>query len=538
MSTRKSYTLAVLILLVAAGLRLWNFATLPPGLHEDQITDIYITEHFVRQGRIQVFYDLDELYNQGSEGREGLYHMALATNTLLIGDGLFSYHILSLWMGLLTVALTYALVKRLFGALAGVAAMALLAFNMWAIQLSRGVGRETIVPLLVTAILFSLASALSVRRRTNRQRASTTAFATLGLLLGLGFHIHPVSLMITLASMVFILYMLFTRQPMSRRSLSYIGFAILLMVIISIPYLISSLRLPELAATGRIFGDFHGFLRTLGNSLVGIIFEGDKNPAYNLPGRPLIDLVSGLLVLVGIATAVRYWRKPRFALPITAAIFLVPTALLVDSSPNFPAYSSILPILALFFGLGVSTGLSNLKGKARRVGALSLFVLLGFNLVWVTGDLFVRWSELPEVQETYHSRISQLARHIDFVAEDTPVVLCVSPPEETGSLPDSTLLVWMINREDLNLHYVNCEAGLVLAEGGEQEYIILPEPGMADDFDDHLRDWLALGDPVIANDLPPDGIIVLEEPGEVADAVGRFITMSPAGYAPEVEIGT
>jgi hypothetical protein len=45
------YALAVLLLLLAAVLRMWQFTTLPAGLSQNEITDIRITET-MRQGGI------------------------------------------------------------------------------------------------------------------------------------------------------------------------------------------------------------------------------------------------------------------------------------------------------------------------------------------------------------------------------------------------------------------------------------------------------------------------------------------------------
>ena len=57
MSSRVSFVLAVLLLLVGAGLRMWHFSTLPAGMHAGEIVDVQVTET-IRQGDIEVFYDL------------------------------------------------------------------------------------------------------------------------------------------------------------------------------------------------------------------------------------------------------------------------------------------------------------------------------------------------------------------------------------------------------------------------------------------------------------------------------------------------
>ncbi|MFN8372655.1 MAG: glycosyltransferase family 39 protein [Anaerolineae bacterium] len=355
MSTRMSFWLAVLILLIAAGLRLWQLIEIPPGLHAVEITDIRIADD-IRRGQVEVFYNL------GDEGREGLYHMVLAAVTAVLGSGMIGYHILSVWAGLLTLALVYALAARLYGPLPGVAALGLLAVAMFPIILSRTISREVFVPMLVAGAMLAIARAFPVYQQDRRHRPPTTIpFAALGVVLGLAFYTHPVGFAITLFSVAFIIYMLLSRQPMGRRTLNYTSFAVLVMIIIIMPYLLSSIRQPNLGGAQRLLDSYNQSVRplleTLWAAVSGIFFVGDQNPAYNLPGRPLIDLISGFLVVIGIVTAVRYWRLPRYALPLIAAVALLPSVLLARNSPYFPSYSALLPLLALFFAVGIKNHL-------------------------------------------------------------------------------------------------------------------------------------------------------------------------------------
>src|SRR5690606_4555458 len=153
-----------------------------------------------------------------------------------------------------------------------------------------------------------------------------------------------------------IAYVVISRQPLTRRTLSLTWFTVVVLIVIATPYLTSSLQFPELAGAGRVFAlNINTPLRSLIDGLAGLLFAGDENATWNLPGRPLIDLVSGLFVLVGLLTALRYWRQPRFTLLLLGTLLLTPVALVRDSSPNFLHYATHLPLLALLFGLGVVT---------------------------------------------------------------------------------------------------------------------------------------------------------------------------------------
>lgn len=541
MSNRIGFILATGLLLIAAGLRLWNLTTLPPGLNADEITNIRIAAS-VRGGNIAVFYNLEGLGDAG--GREGLYHTALAATTTITGGGLVDYRLPSVLASLVTLALVYALATRLYGPLAGVAALALLALGMWPILLARTIGPETTLPLLVTAVMLALARALPVYQHPPPREPGTGYFAALGLLLGLGFYLHPANFLVTLGSMIFITYMIVSPQPLSRRTLSYIGFAILVLIIVSMPYLLSSIRLPELDGAGRVFGDYRAAesppIQSIINSLVGIFFAGDHNPARNVPGRPLFDLVSGLMVLIGVLAACRRWYRPRFTLTLVMFFALAPIAFLNNDSPNFDAFSPLLPVLALLFGLGVSTLYNSLRARSRPALGVGLVVLFGFNLVWTGNDLFRVWPRQPQTYEAYNGRLGQLAHHIDLTANDLPTVICI--PTVTAFKPGPTLtdaqrLMLMLHGKGRTIRYADCGSGLVLANGGDKEQVILPGPKMLDEVHPYVRQWLEMGTVATADNLPPDSVIIMDVAGALADKIGAFTTTAPMRFAPEAPGG-
>lgn len=526
MSNRLSYALVVMLLLLAAVLRFVNLATLPPGFSNAEISNIRITET-VRQGRVEVFYPLS------GEGREGLYQSFLAAATST-GGGLIGYRIFSVWIGMITLALVYALGRRLYGSLAGLAAVGLLAVGMYPIILSRIVAPETMLPLFVTAVLLALAYSLAVYGESSHFPTRTAAYAALGILLGLGFYLHPISIVVALMSMLFIVTVVFTRRTMSRRTLSYTWFAVVIMIVIATPYVISSLQRPELAAAGRLLVDdpTKSLIDSLMSGLNGWFFVGDSNPQFNLPGRPLIDLVSGLLVIVGLVVALRGWRTSRYALLLMALVFLAPPALLAPGSPNFLAFAPLVPLIALLFGLGVTTIYSSLPANSRVIGAVGLVGLLVFNVVWVSRDLRA-WSQMPEMQVAYNVRLGQLAHYLDRTAASTPTVICTSdlkPQTNPVNLTDTQLLALMMHREDITLRYADCGSALILTGGGSREQIILVEDAGLEGINPYLRSWLDYGEVINQPDLPQDAVIVLDVSEELANHIGAFMTTAPVAY--------
>lgn len=536
MSSRVGYLLAVLLLLLSAALRLHTITALPAGFSNAEITDVQVTER-VRQGGIEVFYDIGN-----GEGREGLYNMVQAALTSVFGNGLFGYKLLSLWVGMLVLAVVYALAQRLFGPVVGVAALALLTTNMWMVILSHLMVRETVLPLLVALMLLVLARTLAVYKGVHASVPDTTVFVLLGVLLGLGFYIHPVHLLIVLFAMIAIAFRLFSKERLSSQNISYLLFSLLVMIILAMPYLISTVRLPSLSGAVRVFDHYtiaqNPPLKAITDTFGALLFVGDADLALNLPGRPLIDLVSGLLVLVGVITGARQWRNPRYALILIATVVLLPPAIFSRTTPDFLAFTPLLPLVAIYFGLGVRIVYRSVVPSTRMAVILGGVILFAFNLGWSVGDLFTNWPATTGVNRTYHARAGHLAQYLDKTAAQTPTVVCDSEGviENLDTYSATNLMLLMMNRKDISLRYEDCGTGMIFVNGGSKQQVIMPDPQTLTRMQPYLRRWLDQGTQPAG--MPTDSVVVLDVSQSLADAVGLFTTTAPAGYAPDAAGGS
>ena len=346
MTSRMSYYVVIVLLLLASMLRMTDLATMPRGFSDDEITNIRLVDN-VRQGDIYVFYPGED------GGREGMYHVFVAFVTTFVGEGTIGFRILPVWLSLLSIAIIYTLGNHLFNPIVGVISAGLVTVNLSSILLARTVSSDATVLFLVSATMLALARSLPVYRRTRVVTSNIVSFAALGVLLGIGFYLHPSSLFIVLGAMLYIAHLLYIRNVMSRQRRSYTGFAILLMLILSMPYLISSINLPQYSAGQRILSHYtDGLLRSIAEGLGAIIYSGDMNPLHNLPGRPLVDAFSGLSMLAGIVICFQRRHRPRFMLMLIMFFLALPAALIVENSPNFARMSVIMPQLSIFAGIG------------------------------------------------------------------------------------------------------------------------------------------------------------------------------------------
>lgn len=533
MTSGMGYVLAIFLLLLAALLRTYDLANLPLGFSEDEIVNIRLVDN-VRQGDIFVFYPGED------GGREGAYHVFTAFVTSFVGEGTIGFRIASVWLSLLSIAIIYTLGNHLFNPIVGVLAAGLITVNMSGILLARSVSSDATVLFLVSAIMLALARSLPVYRRTRVVTSNIVSFAALGALLSIGFYLHPSGLFIVLGAIAYIAHLLYIRNVLFRERRTYTGFAILLMLIISMPYLISSINLPQYSGLQRVLSHYnHDLPRSIADGLLAIIANGDADPLHNLPGRPLVDAFSGLLMLAGVVICVLRRHRPRFMLMLIMFALTLPAALIVENSPNFVRMSVILPQLAIFFGIGFY---SIIRAPIfadvifRRMAVAGVLILLAINVLWTWTDLFADWRDNEAVLPLVNGRLGKIAHYLDLVGDEMPTVFCnsswaINEPEPQLGSSDKTLL--MMNRSKFVFHEADCSQSLLLTNGGERQQIVFFDEAALDLAHPYLQEWLSHGQAVAGN-VPRDTIIELETAQLLADRAGAFITTAPLSYAPEV----
>ena len=533
MTSRMSYFLVLLLLLLAALLRIHDLANLPLGFSEDEIVNIRLVDN-VRQGDIFVFFPGED------GGREGAYHVFVAFVTSFVGEGTIGFRIASVWLSLLSIAIIYTLGSHLFNPIVGLLAAGLATVNMSGILLARAVSSDATALFLISATMLALARSLPVYRRTRVVTSNIVSFAALGGLLGAGLYLHPSSLFILLGAMAYIAYLLYVRNVMVRQRRSYTGFAILLMLIISMPYLISSINLPQYAAVQRVLSQYNeGIPRSIADGLLAIVANGDADPLRNLPGRPLVDAFSGLLMIAGIVVCALRRHRPRFMLMLITFICALPAALIVEDSPNFARMTVIFPHIAIFFGIGFYTVIRApifVDVVFRRMAVAGALILLAVNVVWTWTDLFSDWRDNEAVVPLVNGELGRIAHYLDAVGDETPVVFCnaawaSSEPEPDLSASDKTRL--MMNRSQFFYRETDCRHTLLLTNGGAMQRVVFFDQAALAEAHPYLQEWLSHGQ-AVKGGVPRDIVIELETAHLLANRAGAFTTTAPVSYPPEV----
>ncbi len=532
---RLAFIAIILLLWLSAAVRFHDLSRLPAGFNGEELDTLRVSET-IRTGRLGVFYDVQKSVQAG---REGLFPGLETLTTDLLGNGFLSYRILPSLAGLLAVALTFGTVRRLIGVIAGLVAAFAMAFGMLPLLLSRLIIAQSMLVPIGALLIWLIAQAVHVKRTgINPARSHTIPFTLIGLCLALAAYTHWIGLLLWLLYIIYALYLWQTQQPVSRRLLSYGGYALLVGLILSIPYVTTSIRVPDLSGVAAIW--------LQRPATVGMLLTNSRDLLVSLLGGNDISLLlllpTVVLLVIGLITAIRRWRLPGVGLLlISFGIGLLPAVWTGRSDFNlvlaFPGTAALLGVGAQWLWDWVNKGGDQSASAQRRLlpvlawGAL-LAVLL---LAGVISLLFSQWPADPVQARQFHTNWGNLALYLDGDADPTPILICTE--NLTGSpdqpLSDPTLLQIMIHRDKSNLRFSDCRTAAVLADGGRAERVVFEVTRNASgriQVPGALGRWLS---PSTVFTLIPNtdqlAITTMNAEKSLADTIGR-LALSPASW--------
>jgi 4-amino-4-deoxy-L-arabinose transferase-like glycosyltransferase len=428
---------ALLFLIVAAasGLRLYRLGDLPPGLFIDQ-AQYGLDAYRISQGEtFPVFVEGPTK----ERGREPLFMYLMAGIFLVAGPTPIAIKLTSALIGIATVIVTYFAASRFLGERAGLCAAALLAVSRWHITFSRMGFRAILAPLWMS--LVALALWWLVTRRT---RSAAVLF---GVVVGAGFYTYPAYWAAPPA-----LALIGAAAWWERRSnlhdvvdrtkpLAVVGLVSCLIVMA--PLLIyATTHAEDLVARAREVTlvrqrdrppDPEKRATTVLDGAQRVLFmlhlRGDIEPRHNIPGRPMLDLVSGLLFLGGvIATAKADWPLPlKVGLVSFWLLPLVPSAVTL-AAPNALRAVGAVPAVCVIAGVGLDAAarqLERLRGRVVPLAAAALIAAaLGTAAVANARNYFVEWGSQKVLPTEFSADIPRFVEYLRELGAGADVVVC------------------------------------------------------------------------------------------------------------------
>jgi 4-amino-4-deoxy-L-arabinose transferase-like glycosyltransferase len=485
----------VLLLLLAWGLRLCWLEEVPPGWRDDELINIHALSGQLLNGQFPLYY-------LGASGHEPLYHHLHAGVHAVLGFNVLSGHILSVAFGMLSIALIYSLVRRLFPEADMIAAIAslTLAISFWSLMYSRTAIRHISLPPFVLATMYAFWCQMEATEST------FWGWGVVGLLLGATLYTYTASRLLPVLLVVFAGYLALVHPHQLWNHWRGLAVSLTVMALVVAPLGVaiaqgrSERAIEGIGADARVT-ELADPVRTLQDGEVGPLLastvktlgmfhaSGDPEWLYNIPDRPVFDLLGGALLWSGVALCLSRWRQPRYflmlpwlGLGLFPAFISTPPASLSHTVFAQPV-AYILPALALV----EFCRWLRLRGTAPFVCSLLIVTFVSTNAIRDLRDYFFVWPERGMVRLLYRADHRDAANYLDAHPEIAHIAIgsALMGPWDRIALQVDT------EREDVAPRLFNPERALVWAAGDGSSLaaaVLIPTwPDLASSIEDLLE---------------------------------------------------
>ncbi|MCP4536118.1 MAG: glycosyltransferase family 39 protein [Chloroflexi bacterium] len=434
MTRRQEQSAITLILLLAAVLRFGALGDVPPGLAHDEVANWLIARDILA-GRHAIYFT-------AAYGHEPLYQYAQAATVALFGDHWLGLRYPSVAFGLLGLAVTYVLIRRLFGAPVALLTGGWLATSFWPIFYARVALRAISLPFIA-----ALAAYFFFRAIDRRAKPRMTNWLLSGIFVGLSLYTYMAARILPVILVTFLVYlslgMPVIRVYLSPHPWSRILVFLLIVTIVSAPLLIwlvthpgAEFRIAEVQKPlNRLLeGDPSLVWQNFVANLKFFTIAGDPWPRQNIPGRPVFaDPVSAALFYAGLLVAVWRWRDPRYGFLLIWLLGALGPSVATTVAPS--SIRDILGLVVVFvfpalalveagrwikeklqFGVTAAAAVRNLQFAA-------CILFLAPCLFLTVRDYFFVWPQNEDVRFDYQSDLTIVAHQLDELVSGTPATV-------------------------------------------------------------------------------------------------------------------
>ena len=569
----------ITILLLALALRTYRLTEIPPGLTHDE----------ANHGReaIEILDGALRYYFPLNYGSEPLYSYVVAGSMALLGEGLFALRIVNVLSGLAAIVAMAIWTKQVFDRSTALIMAGLIAVSFWPLASSRESLRAGMLPFFMVLAVWFFWQIVFHQPGTEEITAGNQALTKsrrrivwmvvgFALSIVITLHIYLAARVAWLLFPAFLIYLAIVHRPIFRHSWRPVVMGLLSAGLLSTPMFLylannpdSQTRLSMLGGTLQQIttGNWGPIIQNMTEALLAFVWPGfgDQFLAYNIPGRPVLDLISAGFFVLGILISLRRWKQPAYAfILLWFATGIIPS-LITGPTANTTRNLAALPVVYLFPALGLVTGLRLLAQRynlpRRAVLVTGTFILLLLVGLITVRDYFMHWGESPGVRTAYqHTLIEELAYLDQVKANDSPIVLSTVYP---GPAHDPSIALVMSGPRSERIRWVDARAALIIPEEAGAQALIPTSAPPHPAFDEYLRplDTITLR----PNDLDPEftfyaidalplssnmadgiqanfgGAILLEEaqwlspqgiPGDTAELLTRWRVIDPAKVGP------
>jgi 4-amino-4-deoxy-L-arabinose transferase-like glycosyltransferase len=489
------------ILLLAAAARFYRLGEIPFSLWRDEARHGLEALHILRDPSYRPVY-------VPAISLPGLFPALLALVFKVFGAGIASLRGLTAGAGVVAVGLLWAVARRLWGPRVALVAALLAAVGSWRVSIDR-LAFDT-APTTVCTLGAFLAFLWGVDE-VRAGRRGLLAFALAGLGGGLAiYNYYPGRFALPVLAGATVVLLLLWGWRAGRRVLAGLALALAVAVVTLTPLARYAIEQPDnffkrteqvyLLADSSLQGRtaVEAVERNLLTHAVMFNWHGEPNARHHMPKWPMLDAVTGLCFVVGLALAVIAAIGGQFPAFFTLGWLLAllgPSIVSIDAPSAVRAQDAApaayllaaLGFVALWERLAALDAPALLRRAAPAIATLALTLTVGINL-WI---YFVRMPGDPRVISkfqyagetraglliaTTHARAPNLATYVPqpftgdevliFMANGAPVA---SLPDNPAALPPGPVLIVVPRAEGQDFAQQTAAARRLAAAAGLHE---------------------------------------------------------------------
>ncbi len=404
--TKRELAFLILIVLMAAFLRLYRLDEVPPGLHGDTAYKGVAAHRILRGEAYPIFFE------ESWGGVEPMYMYLLALVFRVAGATPLAIKALSAVIGIITVAVFYLLVRELLGSVTiGLLSSSWLAISYWHVSYSR-LGWE-----IILAPLFSIVTLLFFWRGLESGRWREFVWA--GLAMGASLYTYQAMRFLPILLFSYAGYRTLTEKGFRKTyglklALSFCV-AVLVFAPLGVYFATHSDAFLRRAAEVSIFnpeknpdGPILSFARSAVRILGTYNFRGDPLWRHNLPGRPAFGLLTSIFFFIGMGVSIARRRDPAYPLLLFWLVIMSLPPILTPPRdvPHFSRMIGALPAACVFPAIGVHAARHwvRIRWPSRRASyafTAGVLIVLLTSLALTFRDYFTVWAGNEDLRDHY-----------------------------------------------------------------------------------------------------------------------------------------
>ncbi|MDX1416964.1 MAG: glycosyltransferase family 39 protein [Candidatus Promineifilaceae bacterium] len=491
----------IIIFIIALALRSYRLTEVPPGLTHDEANHGREAIEIL-DGQLRYYFPL----NYGSEP---LYSYAVAGSMILFGEGLLALRLVNVFTGLAAILVMIVWTSRAFDRTTALITAALIALSFWPLASSRESLRAGMLPLFTILAVWFFWKIIYFDEDSGAAPEGSVAHIERRLIwLVIGFaisilimlHIYLAARVAWLMFPIFLIYLALFHRRCFSRAWKPVILGLILAGLLSIPMFVYLANNPEsqtrLSMLGSTFqqisnGNWRPLIQNMTGALLAFIWPGfgDQFLAYNIPGRPVFDLLSAVFFIIGILISLRRWKQPMYAFILCWFMVGIIPSLVTGATANTTRNLAALPVVYLFPALGIVSILGfiaqRLKLSQRTVLTFGALILLSIIGLFTIRDYFYRWAEAPEVRTAYQNTLLEELAYLDENGiTNSAVVLSTVYP---GPAHDPSIALIMAGPQSEQFRWIDARSALIIPPENDSRALIPTSTPHHTAFDTYLR---------------------------------------------------